>query len=353
MRRRTAIGGAAVVAAGAAGAALLAGGGHGGPEPARAAVGATAVVERRNLVDRATLSGTLGYAEAGTISAATAGVITWLPREGSVVRRGATLYRADNAPAAFLLYGRLPAWRDLVPGMSDGPDVRQLERNLRALGYDAGHDMTIDRHWDWATTAAVERFQDARGLTVDGSLARGEIVFRSGPTRVGQLEASVGDTAAPGRALAKVSSTSRRVTVEVPADRQSAAREGDTVTVGLPSGQSARGQITDVGTVAETPPDDPHGDPTVPVTIRLRGRAAHGTRLDQAPVDVGFAVERRKGVLAVPIKALLARPGGGFAVEVVENGAHRLVPVEPGLYADDEVEVSGDLHEGETVVTAR
>jgi peptidoglycan hydrolase-like protein with peptidoglycan-binding domain len=352
MRRRTAIGGAAAVAAGVAGAALLAGGGHAGPEPARAAVGATAAVER-NLVDRETLTGKLGYTGAGMLNAVAAGVITWLPSEGAVMHRGDTLYRADNVRAAFLLYGRLPAWRDLAPGISDGPDVRQLERNLRALGYDSDHDITIDRHWDWATTAAVERFQDARGLTVDGSLSLGEIVFRSGPTRIGQLDASVGDQAAPGRALAKVSSTVRRVTVDVPADRQSVARVGDTVTVGLPSGQSARGRIASVGTVAQTPAGDPHGDPTVPVTIELRGRAAHGTRLDQAPADVGFAVERRKGVLAVPIKALLARPGGGFAVEVVENGAHRLVPVEPGLYADDEVEVSGDLHEGETVVTAR
>jgi multidrug efflux pump subunit AcrA (membrane-fusion protein) len=86
----------------------------------------------------------------------------------------------------------------------------------------------------------------------------------------------------------------------------------------------------------------------------LRGRAAHGHGLDQAPVDVGFAVEQRRGVLAVPVKALLARQGGGYAVEVVEHGAHRFVRVDPGLYGDDWVEVTASgLRAGMTVVTAR
>jgi hypothetical protein len=84
----------------------------------------------------------------------------------------------------------------------------------------------------------------------------------------------------------------------------------------------------------------------VEVMITLHGRS--GT-LDQAPVDVGFAVERREGVLAVPVKALLARQGGGYALELDDG---RLVTVEPGLYADDMVEIEGDVSEGQQVVTA-
>jgi multidrug efflux pump subunit AcrA (membrane-fusion protein) len=238
--------------------------------------------------------------------------------------------------------------------MSDGDDVRQLERNLRALGYDPDHDMTIDDDWTGATTAAVERFQDDHGLTEDGTLVQGEVVFRSGPARVGEVKAGVGEPVAPGAEIAQLSSTEREVTVDLAANRQELAREGDAVTVDLPDGTAARGRITDVGKVAEKAASE-DADPTIAITIALRGRKARGTGLDQAPVDVGFALERRKHVLTVPVTALLARAGGGFAVEAVEAGGHRrLVPVEPGTYAEDSVEVTGSgLREGMRVVVAQ
>jgi hypothetical protein len=354
VRRRIAIGGGVLAAAAlAAGVAVLGGEDDpGAPAAARASVGDTAAVERRDLVDRDEVNGTLGYAGAGTLVAGTAGTLTSLRPAGAVVERGEALYELDDAPAAFLLYGRLPAWRDFTPWMEDGEDIRQLERNLRALGDDPDGDMTIDDEWDWATTAAVERFQEERGLTEDGSLEQGRLVFRRGATRIGEAKATVGQTASPGRELADVASTERRVTVDLEATRQRLAREGDAVTVDMPTGERRRGRIVEVGKVA-APPTEEGADATIEVTIALRGNAARGTGLDQAPVDVGFAVERRKDVLAVPVKALLARQGGGFAVEVVDGGARRIVEVEPGLYADDFVEVDGDLREGETVVTAR
>jgi peptidoglycan hydrolase-like protein with peptidoglycan-binding domain len=355
VRRRIAIGGGVLVAAALAGGIAVLGGDDdpGAPAAAHAAVGDTAKVEQRDLVDRDELDGTLGYADDGTLVAGAQGTITSLRTPGTVVKRGEALYGIDGAPAAFLFYGRLPAWRDFDPYMEDGDDIRQLERNLRALGDDPDGDLTVDDEWDWATTAAVERFQDEHGLEEDGSLAQGEVVFRSGPTRIGEAKAEVGQTAAPGKPLTDVSSTERRVTVDLEATRQRLARKGDDVTVELPTGENARGKITRVGKVAEQPASEEEGDPTIEVTIALRGKAARGTGLDQAPVDVGFAVERRDDVLAVPVKALLARQGGGFAVEVVDGTARRMVDVEPGLYADDFVEVEGDLREGETVVTAR
>jgi multidrug efflux pump subunit AcrA (membrane-fusion protein) len=195
----------------------------------------------------------------------------------------------------------------------------------------------------------VERFQDERGLTEDGTLARGEIVFRDGPARVGEVRAALGQTVAPGAEIAQLSTTRREVTVDLDATRQQLAREGERVTVELPGDRIARGRITDVGKVAEQGTEE-GAEPTIEVTIALRGRAARGSGLDQAPVDVGFEVERRRDALVVPVTALLARAGGGYAVETAEG---RLIEVEPGTYAEDYVEVEGSgLREGMKVVTA-
>ena len=191
---------AAVAVAAVAGVTILVLATGGDPAPARAAAHdtSTATVERRDLVDRDTVQGTLGYADASRSWPARPARSTRLRDPGAVVRRGQSLYDVDDAAAAWLFYGSLPAWRDFGPSMSDGEDVRQLERNLRALGYDPDHDMTIDDDWTWATTAAVERFQDARDMTEDGTLTRGEVVFRPGPARIGETRATVGQSVAPG-----------------------------------------------------------------------------------------------------------------------------------------------------------
>ena len=271
---------------------------------------------------------------------AATGTLTALRDAGSVVTRGHSLYDVDDAPGAFLLYGALPAWRDFAPGMTDGDDVRQLERNLRALGYEVGD---VDRDWDSDTTEAVEQFQRDRDLDDDGTLARAEVVFRDGAIRIGEAKAAVGDQVGPGKPLGEIASTNRIVTVDLDASRQRLARVGDRVTVDLPSGRTLNGRISEVGKVATKSQEET----TIGVTIAVPGRAGN---LDQAPVDVGFASARRRDALAVPVKALLARQGGGYAVEVVGRG---MVRVTPGLYADDLVEVEGEgLAEGQKVVTA-
>jgi peptidoglycan hydrolase-like protein with peptidoglycan-binding domain len=347
--KRVAVAAAGAAAAVAAG-VLIAGGDEAPPVRAAAAAAGTATVERRDLVDRETVGGTLGYADAAPLLAAAQGTVTGLPEPGAVVRRGRSLYAVDGEPAAWLLYGALPAWRDFTPGMADGADVRQLERNLRALGHDPDGDMTVDDEWTGATTAAVLRFQDERGMTEDGTLARGEVVFRPGPARVGEVRATLGQSVVAGAAIAQLSTTRREVTVDLEATRQSLAREGDAVTVELPNGRTARGRIADVAEVAQQPAAE-DAEPTIEVTIALRGRAARGSGFDQAPVDVGFEAERSEDVLVVPVTALLARAGGGFAVEVEQDGRRRLVDVELGAYAEDYVAVSGSgLREGMQVV---
>ena len=80
------------------------------------------------------------------------------------------------------------------------------------------------------------------------------------------------------------------------------------------------------------------------MTVRLTHPAAAGN-LDQAPVSVNIVSAQAHGVLAVPVSALVALAGGGYAVEVVHgSGAaatRQLVPVQAGLFSDTLVQVSG------------
>jgi hypothetical protein len=79
---------------------------------------------------------------------------------------------------------------------------------------------------------------------------------------------------------------------------------------------------------------------TVEVTVRLaHPRAAGG--LDQAPVTVNIISARASGVLAVPISALVALAGGGYAVQVITGGTAHLTGVHTGLFSSSLVQVSG------------
>jgi peptidoglycan hydrolase-like protein with peptidoglycan-binding domain len=281
------------------------------------------------------------------------GTITRLPAEGSVVRRGEVLYEVDGR-AVRVLYGSVPLWRRLGAGVSDGEDVRQLERNLVALGYDPG-GMDIDDQFDSDTAAAVRAWQDALDVKETGAVEPGDAVFLPGARRIQSAQVEVGALAQPGQAVLETTGTEQLVSVDLDATARSLARVGASVRVELPSGGVVQGTIASVGTVAESAPSetgDP-GTPTVSVTVRL-SRSAGRDGLDGAPVTVSLEQDRAKNVLAVPVEALLALRGGGYGVELVRaDGVHTLTAVEVGTFADGWVEVQGrGLRKGATVVVA-
>jgi peptidoglycan hydrolase-like protein with peptidoglycan-binding domain len=277
------------------------------------------------------------------------GTVTSLPRAGSVVERGGALYRLDGDPIV-LMYGSTPAYRALQSGVSDGRDVRELEQNLLALGFDPG---TVDDTFSSSTATAVSDWQESLGLEQTGAVELGRVVVLPGPRRVGEHKTSVGSVLSSGSEVLDTSSNKRVVTVELEASLQEMAHKGDRVEVTMPDGSLARGRITGVGRVArelESSSSDPNAEPqmVIDVTIELRSERGAG-RLDEAPVSVGLAQETRRHVLVVPVNALVARRGGGYGVELA--GSRRIVPVEAGMFADGYVEVSGgSIREGTRVV---
>jgi hypothetical protein len=314
---------------------------------------ATAPVERRDLVDRQDVDGALTFTGSRKILASTAGTVTRLRPEGSTVRRGQSLFSIDAKATAYVMYGSVPMYRALSAGVADGSDIRQLERNLVALGYDPYDALDVDSTWDSATTAAVLRWEKARGATRDGVVEQGDVVFSDGPARVGAHEADVGDPVSAHAPVLELTSRRRVVVARLAASRQGLVHTGDSVRVTLPDGRPVRGRVTSVGRVATA--GDDGAEATVELRVVLRGHAARRAHLDRAPVTVSIATDTAKGVLAVPVTALVATAAGRYAVEVVDaGGARRLVPVKLGAFADGYVEVSGaGLREGVQVTVPR
>ncbi|WP_231333638.1 peptidoglycan-binding protein [Actinomadura graeca] len=330
-------GGVAVVVAGG-GVLAFGTGGHEAKAGPEVPLG-TAVVSRGDLVDIEKVDGKLTYDGVRDVWAGASGVVTWAPEAGATVRRGGTLLRVAGRPVT-LMYGGSPMYRTLREGDSGG-DVRQLERNLVALGYGG---LTVDKEFTGATEAAVEEWQDDRGLERTGVVDPGQVVFLGGAVRVREVKAPEGKQAVKGQPVLQVAGTRRVVHVDLDAEKQDLAREGAKVSVELPGGKVVAGTVGEVGGVAESTGTGQDKKTTVDVDIAL-GKAGTG-RLDEAPVTVGLESERREGVLSVPVEALLALREGGFAVEALE-GARRLVPVRTGVFGGGRVEVSGDgLREG-------
>lgn len=158
--------------------------------------------------------------------------------------------------------------------------------------------------------------------------------------------------------MLSATSTTRQVSIALDASEQSEVAVGDKVTITLPNNRTTPGIVSSVGTVATTPSSSGasgsgSSSPTITVLVNPTDPAATGT-WDQAPVNVTITTGTVTNVLVVPVDALLAQAGGGYAVEVAgANGVHHLELVTLGLSdnADGLVQVTGTgLAAGQRVV---
>jgi peptidoglycan hydrolase-like protein with peptidoglycan-binding domain len=330
----------AVVLLAAAVAAALSASGHGrATSRVRRPAGfsTTKVMQGRFRVETL-VPGTLRLAGQRTISTARAGVVTWLPAAGRRIRLGAQLYAIDARPV-FLLPGRVPAWRGFAQGMTDGPDVWQLERYLQATAY---LRTLADVSFGAATTAAIKRWQRALGLPATGTLERGAVVFGTRAVKVSGHPKAVGTQVVPGDGVLGVSSGRVVVRAAVKLEDQRLARPGEAVTVMLPDGTSTPGRVTSVGVPVERADGSSRARAVVvPTTISLRRQEA-ARRYPRASVGVRFVSAQRGSALSVPVEALVALDDRRFGVEVpATNGSIERIPVSTGLFSAGRVEISG------------
>ena len=361
MRRRAGFA-AGLLAAAAAGvvATVAVRGGQAPASPPAAPPVTTATVVQTDLATTVLTAGTLGYAATNPVVNQLAGTYTALPRPGQAMRPGQDLYRVDNLPVV-LMQGGTPAWRAFAPGMTGGPDVTELQRNLIALGYAAELFTAPTGQFDALTEDAVFRWQQAAGYPVTGEIDLGQVVFLPAGVIVGGLNQAPGQPASPGQVPYAVTAATRTVTVPLGSSLPPVTT-GEAVSIVLPSGVTTPGTISAVGPVPPAGNSGSCGSGTssgtsgasMQLTITPDHPAATGTGPDVA-VQVSLVTQSVRDVLAVPITALLALAGGGYGVEVAgPNGTDRLVGVTTGLFANTLVQVSGPgIQAGMKVATAQ
>ena len=330
----------------------------------------TARIVRTTLATTVVTEGTLGYAPTQPVVNRMVGTYTALPAMGTTIGPGGTLYRVDDQPAV-LMAGTTPAWRDLGPGIKDGPDVTELDANLAAQGFGTGLGAP-GPHFGAATEEAVKRWQEAHGYPTTGDLLVGQVVFLPGPVLVGAPNVVLGQPAAPGDQPYAVSATTRTVSVPLNPNLPSVT-VGEAVAIMLPSSATVAGTVSAVGTPGPVSGSGSNqsssaggggtggggsssgsAPPTGPsITVVPDHPDDTGTQSGVA-VEVTLTAALVHDVLAAPISSLLALAGGGYGVEVVDGGAHHLVGVTTGVFTGSQVAVSGvGIDAGTTVVVAQ
>lgn len=306
---------------------------------------ATAQVIRQTMLDTDEVNGDLGYGGRTTLAGRIPGVITKVPLPGDVIGRGQPIYRVDNQPIV-MMYGAVAAYRALGPGVT-GADVRQLETNLKALGYGG---FAVDTRYSASTATAVKRWQKALGLPQTGRIEQGRVLFAPGPIRIAAVTAGVNLSTGDGQEVLQYTETVRQVTVLLQVSQQRLARKGMEVRIELPDGKNTAGRVGRISTVIDQPPgSDSSPETRIEAIIALNDPAAVAG-IEAAVVKVVFTSAERKDVLTVPVAALVALAEGGYGVEIVEGTSTRYIKVQTGLFSGGRVEVTGDgLREGMTV----
>lgn len=404
---------AVLLAGGTGAGLLWAGRGGSGSEPESGPKIKQIAVVRTDLSGSREMDGMLGYDSARTIRGAGEGRVTWLPDRGATVRRGQQLYRVDERSAVVFygstpLYRRLDTpgsvGRDIrvvadnlkalgydigaqpAPGtvvrqqapaapvdaplpVTTGPGQGETTSPAgqssapdggAGQGTDASQEgspspspsQSTVREGDGVLTrslmSAVERWQKAVGIDPTGILDFSDVVVTKSAVRVSDVLAQPGDEASGD--LMTVTATTKSVTVPVQSLDIGSIKSGQQVTVVLPDRSTTPGRVAAISAIVQGEQDAAGGTRQTKTNVTVSLDDPQSVKgIDSAPVQAQFQGESKKGVLAVPVGALLALREGGYAVRL---SGGRLVPIDTGMFAKGLVEISGQgISEGMRVET--
>ena len=110
----------------------------------------TVSIKKGDLEKKEEYNGTLRQTDSKVLNSPMSGVVTYVPKEGTVINFGEVLFAIDNKPV-ILLEGATPFYRTLDLNSNPGPDILQLEEALIYLGY-AAEDFVPDETFDETTS---------------------------------------------------------------------------------------------------------------------------------------------------------------------------------------------------------
>jgi peptidoglycan hydrolase-like protein with peptidoglycan-binding domain len=338
----------------------------------------TATVQRTVLSETVDAQGqvsagqTLNVSGAGAAPPGDEPVVTAMPlHAGQEVYPGRLLVEVSGEPL-IALPGRLPAYRDLMPGDS-GPDVVQLQQALADLGY----SITDTTGWfGTSTEAAIAAMYAQLGYSAPttqptassspqpsnsphaGSsspnggaksvvyLPHGQVQYvPSLPARVASIHAGVGSSAA-GTVLT-LAEGRLQVTGSLDPVNGPLVKPGMAASLSLQgsTNESLAAQVTWVGALSV----NSSTGASYPVTLSGADPLPESWAGQQ--VTVSIAVHATSGpVLAVPASAVYSTASGATHVLLFTGGRETTIPVTVGISVGGLVQVSGALTPGEKVV---
>jgi len=265
----------------------------------------TREAEQRDLVSSTEWAATLQAGTSAVVSATARGTITANSEVGDRIELGDVIAEIDANPVV-ALYGTVPQFRELGIDTASGADVRQLEENLVALGYDEGETVVVDETFTDSTGEMVQRWETDLGIeSPDAVVSAGQIAFIAGPSEVA-TRSPVGSQVANGQALATTVTLAESGFLALPID-VAAIRElaspGDQLTPGQTVGEVDTGG-------ASLPLVTVIGDPDIDNTDAV------DVSLPEAAVVVRTLLEDTEFVTAGRPIYLWETPQGSIELEV-------------------------------------
>ena len=162
----------------------------------------TTEIQKGDLAKKEEYNGTLRQTNSRVLNSPLSGVVTFAPKEGTIINFGEVLFAVDNKPV-ILVEGKTPFYRTLDLNSDPGPDVFQLERALVFLGY-AAEDFVPDETFDETTSNMLySLYIDYKIETKSGITPSEQVAINLKQTEVENIEDTISNG---GTTLAEVNS---------------------------------------------------------------------------------------------------------------------------------------------------